>query len=119
MNELKCKLKLKGKAAGYMRVTQIGERLWVQQRRDDTEEWLDGDWMEFDSIHPFVCLDRNGKDVYEGDHVLAQSHHTREHEATVHWDPNCAGFLIDEYKWNWPHNLNDYLHIELIPEVCP
>jgi hypothetical protein len=25
--------------------------------------------IDFDSIHPFVCKDRNGKDVFEGDRI--------------------------------------------------
>lgn len=65
MTELKFKLKKDGKCVGYM---WIKDGLILYRKAGGTN-WLARCVFEWDSIHPFVCLDRHGKDVYEGDRL--------------------------------------------------
>lgn len=75
MIELRFKLKKAGQTVGYMRIGYSirPDRLDCQWRYADG----DGHWnlgtpdIGFcDSAHPFVCRDRNGRDVYCDDWVL-------------------------------------------------
>src|SRR5512146_1897947 len=76
MKELLFKLKKGGKCIGYMRTRALGpaKRLRVQYRNCPDLCMADDLWEEecridFDSIHPCVCRDRRGKDVFEGDTI--------------------------------------------------
>jgi len=72
MVECKFKLKKDGTCAGYLRFHRFnspGGLLFLDESEDGIE-WHGGERIDFDSIHPFVCQDRNGKDVYEGDKFL-------------------------------------------------
>ncbi len=76
MSELKFKLKKDGKCVGFARFSSTGanglqfEYWWNRDPKSKTAQW---DWhhnFAYDSIYPFVCLDRHGKEVYEEDTVL-------------------------------------------------
>lgn len=64
MQELKFKLRLEELFVGYL---EIRPAIVVWRDRDDAV--MDTPIL-FDAIHPFVCQDKSGKDVYEGDRVF-------------------------------------------------
>lgn len=92
MIELKFKLKKDGKCVGYMRI--VGGDVEVRSPAGRPEfDWVTQyrlAWcgehvtkeIDFDSAHPFVFQDRNGKDVYEGDAVTWWEH-GYEHDSLV------------------------------------
>ncbi|MCE5324942.1 MAG: hypothetical protein LLG01_00860 [Planctomycetaceae bacterium] len=82
MTELKFKLKRDGVTVGYARITP-GPTGLLHETYREPDDPLDRWWLEcpidmraYDSIHPFVCLDHHGNEVYEGDvvkcHVSAE-----------------------------------------------
>ncbi len=68
MTELLFKLKKAGRGVRYARFQ--GSGLLYSWSNDD--HWEYAHRFSFDSIHPFVCKDRAGKDVFEGDVVLCE-----------------------------------------------
>lgn len=118
MSELKFKLKKAGKTVGYMRVMPGQSTPWLCILYRETEEhkWFiiaDGDLPLFDSIHPFVCQDRKGKDVYEGDTV----HDTSvDANGTVIWREDVLEFAL--IMRNGLHECIIRKYIELI-EATP
>lgn len=69
------KLKKDGKTVGYLRFAkyrpQFNNDLCVQSKCliCNGAEWDEGDTLDYDSIYPFVCPDKNGKEVFAGDRV--------------------------------------------------
>jgi len=113
------KLKKDGKTVGYLelqgfqypypdhkpmfcgvRFQRVGEKNWGK-----TE-------MEWDSAHPFVTKDKNGKDVFDADEIKMFS---RQYK--VVWDKREFGwYLQDEYKAKFKLSYNNINHIELIED---
>ena len=72
MTELKFKLKQAGKCVGYLRIATLdGTDLLIHWSKDGSTwgYWEQFQTPAFDSIHPLVCVDRNKKEVYEGERV--------------------------------------------------
>lgn len=92
MNHL-FKLKKDGKTVGYLRFAkyrpQSNNDLCVQSKCVicNGTEWNDGDTLDYDSIHPFVCKDKNGKDVFANDccHSGYADGYIRWSEAELAW----------------------------------
>ena len=75
------KLKKDGKTVGYLKINPEGKWDELHPMEDKfmfrpIGEAHKGKWycigykcLDFDSIHPFVTKDKNGKDVFEGDRV--------------------------------------------------
>jgi hypothetical protein len=82
MTNLKFKLKLGGKCVGYERSSFFSGHMSIWHSENGAFwRMLYGDmvpgagedfpfaWIPHDEKCPFVCLDRNGKEVYEGDKI--------------------------------------------------
>jgi hypothetical protein len=79
MEELKFKIKLHGKTVGYQRHKLTKHGLMMLQQRKPNGMWrtlvcganVYSGGIDHDELCPFVCKDRNGQDVYEGDYIRA------------------------------------------------
>lgn len=83
MNELLFKLKKEGKTVGYLKIrggnllgSEDGKRFtFVTEQNQSRGIYLYRDigrpFIDYDSAHPFVCKDKNGKGVFAGDKVKA------------------------------------------------
>ncbi len=80
MREIKFKLKKDGKCVGYLRWSGRWLLAYVPGASGTAVRLQDDAVIDvttgvvllhFDSLHPFVCLDRNGKEVYCDDWVLS------------------------------------------------
>jgi len=75
MTELLSKMKKGGKCTGYMNIHENTVEVRRAADADEPTSWhhfysYDGcRKIDFDSIHPWICKDRNRKDVFEGDMV--------------------------------------------------
>lgn len=114
MNELLFKLKKDGQCVGYMKYALYSEGgcilLWHRLPQD--EGWRLPELKEcrvFDSIHPFVCRDRHGKDVYADDTVKQDGRLWY-----VKWDANDMGWCLRDLAGELPPQIPDPLTIELI-----
>jgi len=76
MTRLLFKVEKDGKAIGYLRIDHIephnpksGMAIWLKLIGE--EEWVLYDWYDhhFDSIHLFICRDKNGKEVWQDNEV--------------------------------------------------
>ncbi len=111
--------KRNGKCVGYMKV-RFSPRMEHLCSVDGTNWWHpegsfgDGndEWLECDSIHPIVCQDRNGKDVYEGDWIKATLPNYTRFESAVQIVDGCATVIAAGY---WPC-VSDCYDIELVEE---
>jgi hypothetical protein len=93
---MKFKLKKDGKTVGYARFEkyrpQYNNDLCLQSNRDGIE-WYDNEpQFEYDSIHPFVCADKNREDVFADDKF------TFEHIGYMS-EPAVARFDKIEMRW--------------------
>lgn len=72
MTELRFKLKKDGRTVGFLYIK---------------DGCISVCSPAFDSIHPFVCQDRHGKDVYEGDEIFSYGQRCFMHydEARFEW----------------------------------
>lgn len=73
MNERLFKLKKKGKTVGYLIITEGAIYIQYAEKGKPSGGYfgiLRG-FPVFDSIHPFVTKDKNGKDVFAGDKIKA------------------------------------------------
>ena len=114
MTELKFRLKKDGKCVGYMRVAPWGaapmQVAWLDTA-DKSAQWSPVCNIVFDSLHDFVCLDRNGLEVYSGDLVKEDGRHWR-----VKWDEADLGWCLRDLAGEKPSQIPDPHTIELIPE---
>ncbi len=104
MTELLFKLKKEGRCIGYARFHKIDasglalEFSWKPQQDKARESWEQKHRFAFDSIHPWVCKDRNNKDVFEGDRVRIK---TKSAAGVVYWDKRQLGW------WVWFKDVDD------------
>jgi hypothetical protein len=112
------KLKKDGKTVGYMRL--YGGPLGLSLRKEGDPDWqydffapLRG--CDADFIHPFVCRDRNGKDVFEGDRVNLHVG-PEPRECTVEWGEAILGWNLREVNASMDfHGVPHHQTIVLIP----
>jgi len=124
MKELKFKAKYDGKTVGYLRWKPPGE--WKARRAKKDSLWCDAQLRDdaaiddtfeeiffYDELCRFVCLDRNGQDVYEGDKVKE----VHLGEASIGWSPIGPRYALicHQYGYRTEHWF-DSKDIELIPE---
>ena len=124
MTELKFKLKKAGKCVGYMKIAPPvgGAFLWLSYREPGDEKWRLEPPIElqaFDSIHPFVCLDRSRQGVYEGDYILKVGRDGATGEKyRILWEQSCVEYVMDNDEETDPQIMSEW--IELVPdEVTP
>lgn len=114
MNEPLFKLKKDGKTVGYCKLLKYRDPL------DSVRHWRGWgyskngkNWEQqiitFDTAHPFVTKDKNGKDVFAGDKVKAGSW-----EFEVIWQK--YGYGLKGIKHGWWRQFNEFEDIELIEE---
>ncbi len=100
MTKLLFKLKKNGKTVAYSRFTKSWG--WEYSPTSDFAKPFTHYAVAQSGItaHPFVCRDKNGKDVFEGDRVIANKGETiGEHEGIVVYRPKFADYVIvkDDY----------------------
>lgn len=118
MSELLFKLKKDGKTVGYLRIKE-GKVWWQYTEYDKLTNacWYNvstGKAIDFDTAHPFVCKDKNGKNVFKDDSVW------------FHWrGKKTKGKIIKDglfWKYESAEKFNrtlckfDLSHIELIED---
>lgn len=113
------KLKKDGKTVGYYRFAPYRDEgdMELQMRIDGKEWWSSGDMLDFDSIHPFVTKDKNGKDVFADDEITfvpVNGFGTEiQQRVKVYFCNRRLAFCVKSKAWDIPikHNCLD---IELI-----
>ncbi len=93
MNEHRFKLKKDGKTVGYMQISEEVDTLSTTDPMAVFIKKVNGEWrtyefdsirhykVTFNSVHPFVTKDKNGKDVFAGDSVRSG-----KRVLTIVWD---------------------------------
>lgn len=97
MSGLFAKLKRAGKCVGYMRFApgQQVEYWWSPDLDSKTAQWGWHQNFQFDSIHLFVCKDRNGKDVFCDDWILFRLDNEEPSERTqITWEEEYHLFAV-------------------------
>jgi hypothetical protein len=145
VTDLRFKLKKDGKTVAFLKMGTVKERIDHGVRKHDKlgdiwyhdalSEKFGSDFLwfawrmngvdapvDFDCIHPFVCKDRNGADVYAGDLVS-------EYNKTycVEWRDDDLGFSLRSTMSDFKIDGKPYFlrqacvsdQIELLPEVQP
>lgn len=110
------KLKKDGKTVGYMQLQKHNKPnehigfLW-RYSRDCKHRWTGqkARWPIFNSAHPFVTKDKNGKDVFAGDKVKAGNWYFE-----VIWQK--YGYGLKGKKSGWWRQFHEFEGIELIEE---
>jgi hypothetical protein len=128
MNECKFKFTQDGKCVGYERWAPYGSgqllRWWRKPDDDPAEGWRLGripDNLVVDAVCPFVCLDRNKKEVYAGDNIKWWAAGC-EHDSmtgTVEWCPSFLRWTCYSPKTNTMYSMRPEgadLEIELIED---
>jgi len=120
MNEHLFKLKKDGKTVGYYRFVIYRDDCDMElQYSKDGKLWNSGDMIDFNSIHPFVTKDKNGKNVFHADYILA-NYRGKKEEARIYWDASAFRFFWvfgekPEQNLKFPMSV-DWKDIELIED---
>ena len=124
MTEHRFKLKKDGKMIGYMQISEEVDTLSTTDPMAVFIKKVNGEWRtyEFDcirhykvifnSIHPFVTLDKNGNDVFAGDGLLSKDE-LRKYKVT--WDERRCRWWLCGIDKAWAVNepiWEDYTLIE-------
>jgi hypothetical protein len=105
------KLKKDGKTVGWLLIAK--GKVWGKSRYecDEFSEWDNWGFM-FDTAHPFVTKDKDGKEVFEDNEVKMFSKHYK----IVWCERELGWYLQDEYKAKIKLSHINKNHIELIEE---
>lgn len=106
-----------GKCVGYLRFTKYSDKDLHIQLSVDGDIWDDDtELVDYNSIHPFVCTDKNGEKVFAGDKAIGVnfmedcSPYQVKGEVKYHEASFC---IVSNYAY---YQINDLLEIELIKD---
>lgn len=96
MTEFLFQLQKAGQFVGYLRIKD-GR---IQVRHAGSETWQSPYWLgrtrmeqeiDFDEARPFICRDRHGQSVFEGDDIVIDGNR-RE----LAWDETSLGWIVND-----------------------
>lgn len=125
MTEYLFKLKKDGKTVGYLQISEEVDTLSTTDPMAVYIKKIGGEWRTyeldcgrpykviFDTAHPFVTKDKNGKDVFAGDKVRSKDG-LREYRVT--WDERRCRWWLWGIDKAWAVNEPAWKDYELIED---